>query len=304
VQIEDLKIVIKVAELGSITAAAHHFDMRTATASAAIKRIERNIGTELFIRTTRKLRVSQEGERFLPKCEEALLLLSQAQDHIKHEDESLDCELRLALSSDLGRNLVTPWIDEFMQRHSKVRVRLNVSDSLVDFYRDPVDMALRYGPPEDSHLYGFKICDVPAIMCASPQYLSEQGEPKTLTELKQHNGLFYQLHDQTYDHWELSQGERKVVVKMKGNRASNDGDIVRRWCVAGKGIAVKSCVDMASDLMTGRVVQILPEYQPLPSQLWLVFPTRQSITPAARLLRDFLKEKTASVLNVTQHTIP
>jgi len=114
-QLEDLQVVLKVAEFRSITAAATHLDMRTATASAALKRVESALGVELFIRTTRQLRLSSAGERYIPQCEQALLMLDQARLNMKDDLDSVDGELRIALSSDLGRNLVIPWLDEFME---------------------------------------------------------------------------------------------------------------------------------------------------------------------------------------------
>jgi DNA-binding transcriptional LysR family regulator len=83
---------------------------------------------------------------------------------------------------------------------------------------------------------------------------------------------------------------------MSSNRASNDGDLVRRWCVAGYGLACKSCLDMSTDLLSGKVIPLMPEFKPTPTELWLIFPSRQSITPAARLLRDTFKEKSSGVL--------
>ena len=83
---------------------------------------------------------------------------------------------------------------------------------------------------------------------------------------------------------------------MSGDRAANDGDLVRRWCVAGKGLAVKSCLDMSADLLAGRVVNVMPGFQPRSTELWLVCPSRQSITPAVRLLRDFFKQKCGVIL--------
>lgn len=83
---------------------------------------------------------------------------------------------------------------------------------------------------------------------------------------------------------------------MSGNRASNDGDLVRRWCVAGQGLAVKSCIDMAADLMAGRVGRVMPDYRPPVRELWLVCPSRQLLTPAARLLRDMLRKRTREIL--------
>ncbi len=295
--LEDLQVVLKVAEYRSITAAATHLDMRTATASAALKRVENALGVELFVRTTRQLRLSSAGERYIPQCQQALLMLDQARQNMKHDLDVIDGELRLAVSSDLGRNLVTSWLDEFMDTHPKVSLKTNISDSNIDLYRDYVDIALRYGSPDDANLYGFKICNVPALLCATQEYLDQHGMPKHPHDLASHNGLFYQLYDIMHDVWEFSDGETEYKIKMSGNRAANDGDLVRRWCVAGKGIAVKSCLDMSADLLSGKVVSLMPEFKPTPTELWLIFPSRQSITPAARLLRNTFQEKTKGILN-------
>jgi DNA-binding transcriptional LysR family regulator len=84
---------------------------------------------------------------------------------------------------------------------------------------------------------------------------------------------------------------------MSGNRASNDGDLVRRWCVAGKGLAVKSCLDMSADLLSGKVISVMPEFKPRSTELWLICPSRQLTTPAVRLLRDTFKKKSSAILN-------
>lgn len=295
--IEDLQVVLKVAEFRSITAAAAHLDSRAATASAAVKRVEKALGVELFIRTTRHLRLSSAGERYISQCEQALLMLDQAKQKMKDDLDIVDGELRIALSSDLGRNLVTPWLDEFMETYPEVSLRANISDSNIDFYRDSVDVALRYGSPNDANLYGFKICNVPRILCASEDYLDRNGTPIHPCDLESHNGLFYQLHEVTHDVWEFSHGGTVYKIKMRGNRISNDGDLVRRWCVAGKGLAVKSCLDMSSDLLSGNVVNLMPEFKPTPTELWLVCPSRQLITPAVRLVRDTVKMKITSIYN-------
>ncbi len=294
--IEDLQVILKVAEFRSITAAATNLDMRTATASAAVKRVEASLGAELFVRTTRHLRLSSVGERYLPQCEQALKILEQAKLNMHEELGIINGEIRIALSSDLGRNVITPWLDEFMLEYPNVALRSSISDSKIDFYRDSVDMALRYGSPTDANMFGFKICDVPRVLCASSDYLSEHGRPVKLSDLSQHNGLFYQLHDILQDEWVFTDGNGAHKVKLKGNRASNDGDLVRRWCVAGKGIAIKSCLDMSDELLTGRVVNVMPEFKPTPTELWLVCPSRQSITPIVRLLRDLFREKTENIL--------
>jgi len=294
--LEDLQVVLKVAEFRSITAAAASLDMQTATASAALKRVEKALGVELFIRTTRQLRLSNIGERYIPQCEQAMLMLDQAKQNMKDDLDIVEGELRISLSSDLGRNLVAPWLDEFVQTYPNISLKLNVSDSNIDFYRDSVDIALRYGSPQDSNLYGFKICNVPGLLCATQEYIDNNGTPKHPQDLVLHNGLFYQLYDVINDVWKFSQDGTEYKIKMAGNRASNDGDLVRRWCVAGKGLAVKSCLDMSTDLLSGNVINVMPEFKPRSTELWLICPTRQSITPAVRLLRDTFREKSVMIL--------
>jgi DNA-binding transcriptional LysR family regulator len=295
--LEDLQVVLKVAEFRSITAAAANLNMRTATASVAVKRVESALGMELFIRTTRHLRLSSAGERYIHQCEQALLILDQAKQKMKNDLDIVDGELRITMSSDLGRNLLIPWLDEFMETYPNVSLRSNISDSNIDFYRDSVDIALRYGSPNDANLYGFKICNVPRLLCATQEYLDKNGTPKHPQDLPSHNGLFYQLHDIVHDVWEFSHHGTKYKIKMSGNRSSNDGDLVRRWCVAGKGLAVKSSLDMSTDLLSGNVISLMPEYKPTTTELWIICPSRQLITPAVRLLRDTFKKKCTTVLN-------
>lgn len=294
--LEDLLVISKVAEFRSITAAAHSLDMRIATASAAVKRVESDLGIELFIRTTRQLRLSSAGERYIPQCEQALLMLKHAKQNIKNEQDIVDGELRIALSSDLGRNLAVPWLDEFMMQHPKLNLRISISDSNLDFYRDPVDIALRYGSPTDSNLYGFKICDVPGVLCTTPDYLKKYGTPVHPNQLTKYNGLFYQLNEVVYDVWQFSKGDKSFKIKMSSDRIANDADLVRRWCVAGYGFAMKSCLDMSVDLLAGRLVNVMSDYKPRATELWLVCPSRQSITPAVRLLRDLFRVKCAKIL--------
>lgn len=303
---DDLTVVLKVAEFRNITAAATSLDMRAATASAAVKRVEQELGVELFVRSTRQLRLSAAGEKYLPQCRQALTLMDEARQNIRFGTETVAGEIRLSVSSDLGRNRVVPWIDQLMASHPGLSLRVQITDSNVDFFRDSVDMALRYGSPSDANLYGFKICDVPRILCATPDYLNKQGTPTHPHDLAGHNGLFYQLQDIPYDLWTFRRDGEEYRVKMRGNRASNDGDLVRRWCIAGHGMAVKSCLDISDDLLSGRVINVMPDYTPTVSELWLICPTRQSITPAMRLLRDHLKQQCQSLINAmtTRGTLP
>ena len=299
-KIEDLQVLLKVAELHSITAAANQLDISSSAASVALKRIEQQLGTKLFVRTTRKIRLSPEGERFLPLCQQAVDLLQQGVMRISEKQQDINGEVKMAMSSEMGRNLMRVLLNDIMNEYEDLSLRLLVSDSRVDFYRDGVDVALRAmtkSAVQELNMYGFKICNIPHFICASPTYIERHGEPTTPEELANHNALLYKLYELTHDGWDLFKEKEKFKVKVKSNRAVNDGDIVRRWCVDGVGVAKKSVIDIAEDLLAGRLQRIMPAYHIPLTEMWLVLPSRQLITPAIRHIRDELKVKINQLRN-------
>lgn len=289
---EDLSAFVKVAEVNSITAAAKKLDISSSAASMAIKRLEDQLGVALFVRSTRKIRLSHEGEQYLPIAQQALDMLQQGLSLIKQERQSVNGELRMAMSSEMGRNLMRELLNKVQSENPELSLRLHVSDSRVDFYRDGVDVALRAMTKDavkESQMYGFKVCNIPHVICASPEYIEKYGGPLTAKDLIQHNALLYKLYDQTHNTWELVKESKKIKVKVRSNRAVNDGDIVRRWCVDGMGIAKKSAIDVSEDLLSGKLERVMNQYQVPLTEMWLMLPSRNLITPAVRLVRDELK---------------
>lgn len=299
-QISDLQLVAKTAQLGSISAAAAQLDVQVAMASAAIKRVEKQLGFELFVRSTRRLRLSKQGEKYLPMCLQALSLLENARQEVLADSGEIEGELRLTAPSDLGRNILLPWLDEMLDMHPKLKLRLILNDHNLDFYRDGVDVALRYGEVDDANLYGFKICDAPLVLCAAPSYIARCGEPQDHEQLSKHNGLFFQLRGSTFSTWPMKKADKQYKVTLNGDRVGNDADLVRRWCAAGKGIALRSALDVSDQLLDGSIKAVMRDYQLEHKGLWLVCPTRQSINPSVRLLRDILRERCAKVLQGVQ----
>ena len=295
--IADLTLFIRTADNGSITASAKQLGITPAAASAALKRLEKQLDVQLFIRSTRQLRITSEGERFLLYCRQALASLEEGKASLNAMRGQIAGEMRLAVSSDLGRNIVLPWLDEAMDEHPDLSVQLSIGDNLSDFYLDRVDVALRYGEPEDSSMVAFQIATVNRIVFASPEYLALYGEPKLPEDLRKHNCVLYRIGSRAYSTWEFSKNGEQHKVQVQGNRESNDAELARRWAVAGKGIAYKSILDVSNDLRSGRVVRLLSDYQTKPIGVWLICPSRKQVTPAVLMLRDLLREKCAEALS-------
>ncbi|GGK68180.1 LysR family transcriptional regulator [Amphritea balenae] len=292
----DLSLFIRIAETGSISESAKQLSITAAAASLALKRLEKELDVQLFIRTTRQLRITTEGEQFLFHCRQALESIEQGRLSAHQVQGKVGGELKFSVSSDLGRNIVLPWIDEIMDQHPSLSIDLNVGDSLSNFFLDQVDVALRYGKPEDSTMVAFHIATINRITCASPGYIAEFGEPSHPEDLRKHSCLLYRLDSRLFDNWEYMDSSASYKIKVASNRISNDTDIVRRWAVAGKGIAHRSLIDIAADLRSGKLVQVLSDFQSPPVQLYLLCPGRKQVTPAVILFREMLREKCSELI--------
>lgn len=292
----DLALFVRTADTGSITASAEQLGITPAAASAALKRLEKQLDTQLFIRSTRQLRITAEGERFLLHCRKSLASLEEGKASLDAMRGKIAGEIRLSVSSDLGRNIVLPWLDEAMDSHPDLTMHLSVGDMLSDFYLDRVDVALRYGEPEDSNMVAFQVATVERVAFASPDYLSRFGMPTHPEDLRKHNCLRYLLGNRAYDMWEFVKEGENSRIRVLGDRESNDADIVRRWAVAGKGIGFKSILDLSADLRAGNIVRLFPDYQSEPLSVWLICPSRKQVTPAILMLRDMLRKKCAAAV--------
>lgn len=298
-QINDLRLFVRVADCGSITAAATELDISPATASAALKRLEKQLGTSLFIRSTRSLRLTDTGERYLIHCRRALSDLALGQQAVNDVTEKISGVVSLAVPSDVGRHVLLPWLDEFIDQYPELKLRLHIGDTLSDFYHDKVDVALRLGTPKDSSLVAFEIAKVKRLLCASPAYIAKYGEITAIDQLSDHNCLFFMLEERTHDQWRFSKNGREFKVRVTGNRTCNDAEVARRWAVAGKGVVYKSSLDLEEDITSGRLVPMLTDYQGESADLYLVCPGREHVTPVILLLRDMLRERCKQRLEVS-----
>ena len=296
IRFDDLGLFVRSAALGSFSRAAREADLLPGQVSAAIGRLERELGIRLFARSTRSLRLTAEGEAYLPYAREVLETLREGRERLQGENPELRGVLQVAAPSDLGRNLLLPWLTEFRRRHPGLTLRLHVSDLQADVYRDPVDVALRYGRSQDDSLVALPLVpDNRRLLAAAPAYLARQGTPRSLDELAGHACLLYQLHGRTHDKWsfELPEGGLRQVA-VSGPLQSDDAEVVHRWALAGEGILYKSWLELREDFQAGRLVRLLPELpgEALPLQLFC--PHRRQFSPAVRQLHAWLSERFAT----------
>jgi len=291
-RLDDLTVFVRTADRGSLSAAARELEISPALASAAVKRLEGELKLRLFARTTRSLRLTEEGEHYLRHAREALRLLKEGHDTLMQGQEILGGTLKISMPSDLGRNMVVGWLDEFQAQYPKISFQLSISDRVSDMYRQPVDIAIRYGAQEDSSLIALPLApENRRVLVASPEYIKQHGKLNSLDDLARHNCLRFVLDDVIHDRWSFYRDPQSgpEVVHVNGNRSVDDADVVRRWAVAGLGIAYKSRLDLSADIRAGRLQILLPDVLGERTALHMIFMHRSQITPTVLQLRDFLR---------------
>ena len=293
-RLDDLTVFVRTADQGSLSAAARSLEISPALASAALKRLEGELGLRLFARTTRSLRLTDESERYLVHAREALRLLKEGHDTLMQAKEVPGGTLKIAMPSDLGRNILLYWLDKFQALYPGVHYQISVSDRQADMYRQPVDIAIRYGKQEDSSLIAMPIApDNRRVLVASPDYIRKHGRLASLDELQRHNCLCYALDEVIHNNWTFhpAGSKKPVTVAVRGNRCADDADLVRRWAVAGLGVAYKSRLDVSGDLRAGRLMVLMPDVAGEPTPLHMVCMHRSQVSATVLTLRDFLREQ-------------
>lgn len=292
IRFDDLALFVRTAALGSFSNAAREADLLPGQVSAAIQRLERELDVRLFARSTRSLRLTAEGEQYLPYAEEVLSVLNEGRERLHGERHALQGTLKIAAPSDLGRNVLLPWITQFREQHPKLVLKLFLSDQVTDVFRDPVDIALRYGLAGQASYVALPLAEQNRrVLVASPRYIERRGRPRALDELVMHECLPYFLGGRVYDKWAFESSGMRRQVTVKGALLCDDADIARRWAVDGYGIAYKSWIDVCSDVSEGRLEVLIPDQPGEVVPLNLVCPHRRQFSPAVRYLYAALREK-------------
>lgn len=292
--IADLHILVQTASYGSLTAAATTMGITPAAASATLKRLENQLGVRLFERSTRAMRITTQGQILLDYAKRAFDLLAEGEAHVSCDSSALVGTLRVAAPSDLARNTLLPWFNEFLELHPGLQLALSVGDKILDLMRDEVDLALRYGTLADSRLVARTIAVSRPILCASPGYLQRHTAPKIPQDLLQHNCITFERAGKQHRLWRFAQNGIWTEVTVSGDRYVDDASLAREWAVADAGILLKSMIDIRRELENGTLVPLLQDWDTAPYPLHALLPSGRFVPGRVRALIDFLAEKFAS----------
>lgn len=269
-----MELLVRVAQAGSMTLAAQQLRLTPAAVSATVQRVENAIGVRLFERTTRSLHPTDEGRVVLEGCKSVIDVWRRTLDDARGHGTELEGTVHLSAPADTTYEILASVVAQLCSEHPNLQVVLHTGDAIQHLHRDAIDMAIRYGPLQDSSLTARTIASFPSILVASPRYLDTKGVPSSPRDLTEHRCLTLQLSSVPLLSWQLRREGEAHRVDL-ASPLCGDGYLARRWAVAGMGIAFKSLFDVIDDLEAGRLIQVLPEYLGEPVAIHAVFPSRR-----------------------------
>ena len=279
-KIRDMELLVRVAETGSMTLAAQQLHVTPAAVSAAVQRIEEAIGVRIFQRTTRSLTVTDEGVRVIDGCLDVVARWQRTVEAARERRTGVAGTIHLSAPADTTYQILESIVVAVCAEHPALRVVLDTSDVVKHLHGGAIDMAIRYGPLQDSTLLARKLAECPAILVASRAYLAEAGTPDRPQALSGHRCLTLQLSGEPTVRWELN-GNGESHALTLDSALCGDGYLARRWAISGMGIAFKSLFDVIDDLENGRLVHVLPEYAGRPMAIHAVF-SEPAVSTGAR----------------------
>lgn len=290
-RIDALRMLIDISETGTFSAVARQRTIATSTVALAINQLEQETGARLMTRSTRRLTFTPEGEALLEEARRIVSAWDSATTGLR-ENGPLVGSIRITASNDFGRVKLRPLLDAFLTRYAGVNLTLLLSDNAVDLLEERIDVAIRSGPLPDSSYRARLLVRGKRLVCASPQYWARAGRPPQ--DLLSHNCMILARPGAPLSPWPFREGDRVFNVKVKGNRQTSDGDVLRQWAIEGFGVIVKNQWDIVEDIQAGRLETALDEYAAGQIDLFAVQPPGRPSRRAA-LLVDFLAESFADL---------
>ena len=286
--VEHLKLFVRLATTNNISRAGHELGVSPAVASSHISKLEAVLGIRLVHRTTRKVSLTEEGVAFLPHAEEVLSSVEAARASVGAGSASPRGTLRVAAPASFGRMHLMPALKAFLSRHPDLTMDIRFTDTIVDLVEGGFDIAIRNAGLKDSALIARKLAPDNRIVCASPDYLAKFGEPATPHDLHNHQCINLM----GLESWVFDTTDGHLSIKTKGIFRTDYGEAVRDACVDGLGIAINSTWSAYQHLHRGELLQVLRDY-PLVSDtaIWAVYPSSRLLAPKVRAFIDYFAEQ-------------
>ena len=288
----DIGLFLRVLDQGSISAAARSLDISVAVASQRLQRLEKRLGVRLLHRTTRRLHATPEGAVLAERGRVLVEDLEALTCELRQAGADVSGTLRMTASASFGRQYLSPLLPEFLERHPRVRIDVDLSDVMKDLVSSGFDLAIRIGALEDSTLVARQLAPNRRVLCAAPAYLAKRGVPTTPADLAAHDCLLLVGSRGRQDLWRMTDHNgRESAVRVDGRFESNYGEVLRDACVAGLGIALHSTWHICDDLRSGRLRRVLPHYRLADSGIYALMPQRRLVPLRVRAFVDFLAAK-------------
>ncbi|WP_205669605.1 LysR family transcriptional regulator [Acinetobacter sp. MB5] len=282
-----LRNFIAITDYGSLSAAAKMRGIAPSAVTASLQRLESHVGTKLVLRSTRGLSLTPEGEHFLAQCRRILGDLDDAIDQVA-DSGRLKGTIRLTCINDFGRSRLSALINGFQAHHPEVKFELFLGDEVVNLIETGYDLALRTGPLTDSRLNARLILQAGRSVCASPEYWRHYGKPEHPEELAQHNCLLLSRLGDPQRIWRFYDDLKELSVRVSGNRAANDGGLLRQWAIEGVGVILKSDYDIIEDLKAGRLETALENFRQTDVNLYAVHAAGRHLPRRITTFIDYL----------------
>ena len=292
-RISSMRVFVRAASVGSISAAARHIGMSAAMATKHIDALELRLGVKLFHRTTkrRSLTLTEAGNHYLDACERILADIDEAEAAVSSQRIKANGLLRMNIPVSFGTRFIAPRILEFSHRHPEVKIELGLSDAQLDIIAGSWDLAIRIGQLEDSPLKTRRLGDSFMRVCASPDYLDNRGIPRSANDLTQHNCLSYTLSGmQNSEHWAFGKkGEYKVPIS--GDLVANSGDALLAAAVAGQGVIYQPHFIVGEALNQGKLVDLMLDKPVMDiGGIHVIYPPDRHPPAKVRVMIDYLVE--------------
>lgn len=290
-QIDDLRIFVRVAELASFTQAAEQLGLLKGRVSATVQQLEAQVGTRLLQRTTRRVRLTSDGEQFLGSARALLADAEQLQSMFRPAGSVLRGRLRIDLPNTIARELVIPRLPEFLAMHPQVEVAISTTDRFVDLVEEGFDCVLRVGALADSELVVRALGHMVMANVASPAYLAAHGTPQSLDDLGQHRVVHYsgKLSAQGAGLEYEAGGERRLHP-MHAALVVNSADAFQAACLAGLGIIQAPLRGVRPLIEAGQLQEILPGYRAAPLPVSLLYPHRHHVPLRVQAMLNWLTQ--------------